>query len=80
MSKRSIVIGLLCAVALCVVTYFNDMVMKGTYLVGNYLPVAVFGSLILFLLMVRRRGLSPCARVSHDANREEPTRDQTNSG
>jgi len=52
MTMRSIFIGILCAVLLCVVTYFNDMVMKGTFLVGNYLPVAVFGSLILFLLMV----------------------------
>jgi len=52
MTRRAIVIGLACAVLLAVVTYFNDMVMKGTFLVGNYLPVAVFGSLILFLLMV----------------------------
>lgn len=52
MTKRSILIGLVCAVLLCVVTYFNDMVMKGTFLVGNYLPVAVFGSLVLFLLLV----------------------------
>ncbi|MBL7076180.1 MAG: hypothetical protein ISS31_01800 [Kiritimatiellae bacterium] len=52
MTKRSIFIGLLCAVLLSVITYFNDMVMKGTFLVGNYLPVAVFGTLILFLLLV----------------------------
>jgi hypothetical protein len=52
MTKRSIFIGLVCAVLLAVITYFNDMVMRGTFLVGNYLPVAVFGSLILFLLMV----------------------------
>ncbi len=52
MTKRSILIGLVCAVLLCVVTYFNDIVMRGTFLVGNFLPVSVFGSLILFLLMV----------------------------
>ncbi len=52
MTKRSIFIGLVCAVLLAVITYFNDMVMRGTFLVGNYLPVAVFGSLILFLLAV----------------------------
>jgi len=52
MTKRSIFIGLICAVLLGVVTYFNDMVMKGTFLIGNYLPVAVFGTLILFLLLL----------------------------
>ena len=52
MTKRSILIGLIGAVLLCVVTYFNDMVMRGTFLVGNYLPVAVFGTLVLFLLTV----------------------------
>lgn len=52
MTKRSILIGITCAILLAVVTYFNDMVMKGTFLVGNYLPVAVLGSLMLFLLMV----------------------------
>ncbi|MCE9613847.1 MAG: hypothetical protein K8T26_06190 [Lentisphaerae bacterium] len=52
MTGRSVIIGLACAMLLCAVTYFNDMVMRGTYLVGNFLPVAVFGSLTLFLLLV----------------------------
>lgn len=52
MTKRSVIIGLACALLLCAVTYFNDMVMRGTFLVGNFLPVSVFGSLTLFLLLV----------------------------
>lgn len=52
MTKRSILIGLLCAIVLGPITFFNDMVMKGTFLVGNYIPIAVFGSLLLFVLVV----------------------------
>jgi hypothetical protein len=37
---------------LCAVTFFNDMVMRGTFLVGNFLPITVFGSLILFVLLI----------------------------
>ncbi len=52
MTKRSIIIGIALAVLLASVTFFNDFVMRGTYLVGHFLPVAVFGTLVLFLLML----------------------------
>ncbi len=52
MTKRSIILGLVCAMALGPITFMNDMVMKGTYLIGNYIPIAVFGSLLLFVLIV----------------------------
>jgi len=47
----SVALGLLAAVVICAITFFNDMVMKGTSLIGNYLPVAVFGGLLLFVLL-----------------------------
>jgi len=46
------VLGLLGAGVICGVTFFNDMVMRGTFLVGNYMPVSVFGALLLFVLLV----------------------------
>ena len=52
MTKRSIILGLVCAMALGPITFMNDMVMTGTYLIGNYIPIAVFGSLLLFVLIV----------------------------
>lgn len=66
MTRRSVILGLACAMLLCAVTYFNDMVMRGTYLVGNFLPVAVFGSLVLFLLLVNPllHRLSPRAALN----------------
>jgi len=61
MTKRSIVMGLLGAAFICAATYFNDAVMRQTMLIGNSLPVAVYGGLVLFLLLVnpvlRRTGL-----------------------
>jgi len=55
MTKRAVLLGLVGAATICGITFFNDMVMRGTFLVGNFLPVSVFGSLILFLLLV-----NPC--------------------
>ena len=31
-------------------TYFNDVVMKQNMLIGNFLPLAVFGPLMLLIL------------------------------
>lgn len=52
MSKRSIVLGLLCASLLCAVCYFNDFILQQTFLTGNNMPVAVYGLLILFVAAV----------------------------
>jgi hypothetical protein len=52
MTYRSVILGLLCAATLCAVTFFNDQVLHGSYLVGNFMPIAVFGTLILFLLLI----------------------------
>lgn len=52
MTIRAIVIGLLCACYLCAITYFNDFVLRQTFLLGSHLPIAVYGSLMLFLLLL----------------------------
>lgn len=55
MTRRAIGIGLFGAVLLCGVSYLNDWVLHQTHLVGNSLPVSVYGTLILFLLLVNSR-------------------------
>jgi len=51
MTVRGVVLGLVGAALVCGVTYFNDQVLHQTMLVGNSLPIAVFGPLILFLVL-----------------------------
>lgn len=43
-------LGLLAAAFICAVTYFNNHVLEQTFLIGNHLPLIVFGGLTLFLL------------------------------
>ena len=52
MTIRSVLLGLLGAASICGVTFLNDRVLKGTYLIGNNMPVAVYGSLLLFILLI----------------------------
>ncbi len=49
MTIRAFILGLIGAVLICTLTYLNDYVLLGTYLVGNSLPVSIFGTLIVFL-------------------------------
>ncbi len=51
MTRRSILLGLLGAAAICSLTYLNDSVLRQTYLVGNSLPISVFGTLVIFCLV-----------------------------
>ncbi len=52
MSVRAVVLGLLLGLAISAVTYFNDFVIYQTMLIGNHLPVAVFGTAMALLLVV----------------------------
>ncbi|MBM4034519.1 MAG: hypothetical protein FJ291_22465 [Planctomycetes bacterium] len=52
MRLRAIIIGLLSAAAVCAFAFFNDFIMKQTFLVGNYMPISVYGGLLVFLLVV----------------------------
>jgi hypothetical protein len=51
-TKRAVIIGVVFAVVLCSITYFNQSVMRQTALVGNYFPVSVYGTLILVVLLL----------------------------
>ena len=35
----------------CGTSFFNDRILRQTYLVGNNMPVSVYGALIIFLLL-----------------------------
>lgn len=52
MTLRAVLLGLLGAAFIAGVGYLNDFHVKLTYLVGNFLPIFVFGGLVLFLLLV----------------------------
>lgn len=51
MTKRALVIGLVCAASICSLTYLNDWILRQTFLVGNHMPVSVYGSLLIFLFV-----------------------------
>ncbi|RMD80290.1 MAG: hypothetical protein D6820_06895, partial [Lentisphaerae bacterium] len=51
MTLRSFILGLAGAIVICTLTYINDFVLRQTYLVGNHLPVSIYGTLIIFLVL-----------------------------
>ncbi|MBT7060284.1 MAG: hypothetical protein HN976_34625, partial [Lentisphaerae bacterium] len=55
MTRRAIVLGLLGAAAICGASFFNDRILRQTFLVGNNMPVSVYGALIIFLMLLNRR-------------------------
>ena len=52
MTIRAIILGLLGAALICGCSYFNDQILQQTYLVGNNMPITVYGFLILFCLTI----------------------------
>lgn len=50
--KRAIIVGLIGVAILSSISYFNDFVLKQTQLIGNHLPISVFGGMILFLITI----------------------------
>jgi hypothetical protein len=52
MTIRAVILGLLGVVALCGFNYVNDNILNQTFLIGNNLPVAVYGALILAVIVV----------------------------
>ncbi|MCY2926265.1 MAG: hypothetical protein NT031_12640, partial [Planctomycetota bacterium] len=68
MTFRSVMIGLLAGAAVCGGAYFNDLVIRQSYLVGSYIPFSIFGGLVLFVLVANpvlrriRRGLALSGR------------------
>jgi len=47
MTIRSVTLGLLGAALVCGFCFFNDWVLRQTYLVGNNMPASIYGALIL---------------------------------
>jgi hypothetical protein len=45
-------LGLVGIFAVCGLTYYNDGILKGTFFVGNNMPLSVYGGLVIFLLTV----------------------------
>ncbi|OGV74562.1 MAG: hypothetical protein A3K19_04850 [Lentisphaerae bacterium RIFOXYB12_FULL_65_16] len=52
MTVRAIVLGFLGVVAICFLNYINDNILKQTFLLGNYLPVAVYGAVIVLVVAI----------------------------
>jgi len=49
---RAVLIGLLGVILLSMCTYFNDYIMRQTQMIGNYMPISIFGSLIIFVILI----------------------------
>jgi len=47
---RAIILGLLLGLFIAGATYFNDAVVRQTYLIGNHFPIGVFGVVLLLLV------------------------------
>ena len=52
MTARAVVMGLVLGLFISVATYFNDWVIGQSQLIGNYLPISVFGIALVVLLVV----------------------------
>jgi hypothetical protein len=52
MTLRSFLLGLTLGVAICSLTYLNNNILQMTYLTGNHLPFSIFGTLVVWLLLV----------------------------
>ena len=64
MTIRAVVIGLIMAVVIGAVGFFNDLVMHQTFLFGSYMPIFIYGLAILFVVT-----LNPLlARISNGAS------------
>ncbi len=56
-------LGLTGVAVVCGVTYFNDWVMRQTMFVGNVMPIAVYGGMILFVLLLNPLLFRLCRRL-----------------
>jgi len=52
MTLRAILAGILFAFFISIVVYFNDQIIRQTFLIGNHFPIIVFGLLILLVIAV----------------------------
>ncbi|MEI6520059.1 MAG: DUF6785 family protein [bacterium] len=52
MTIRAVIIGFIGVLLISSLTFFNDAIMHHTYMIGNNMPIAVYGTLILILLII----------------------------
>ncbi len=52
MKARAVILGFALAAFIASATYFNDWVIQQTQLIGNHLPIGVFGLVLLMLLLL----------------------------
>ncbi len=52
MSARAVILGLAMGLLVAVGTYFNDAIIRQTYFIGNFMPVSVFGVLIIGVMFL----------------------------
>ncbi|MCC5847172.1 MAG: hypothetical protein JJU29_03680 [Verrucomicrobia bacterium] len=52
LSFRAVALGLLLGLFIAGFAYFNDQVVQSTFLIGNFLPIGVFGVVLLLILLV----------------------------
>ena len=52
-TAKSIALGVVGALTICALAYPNDFLVRSNFLVGNYLPVSVYGFLFFFALFGR---------------------------
>lgn len=51
-TRRALLLGFALGLFIAGFAYFNDAVIGSTFLIGNFLPVGIFGPLLLLLLLV----------------------------
>ena len=49
---KGLALGLVGILLVTGLTYYNDWILQNTFLVGNNLPLSVYGGMILFLVPV----------------------------
>jgi len=52
MTVRATIVGLLCVAFLCLATPYTDLVMQGSRMVANHLPIGVLGIFLVMVLIV----------------------------
>jgi hypothetical protein len=52
MSFRSIILGFILGLSVSIFSYFNDQVIRQTYLIGSQLPIFIFGIIVILILLI----------------------------
>ena len=50
MTARALILGFIGVIIVCLLSYVNDQLIGNTFLIGNNMPVSIYGTLLVFLL------------------------------